>query len=147
MILEVKARYFGLTDSIQVAILLQEDDYTSAAAKLKTGTVEILRGGNVIYPAEQLAPDYRVYTYGGDVNYDSAEDQGYFYCFFLHPQQRTNLHCRVSVELSDGRNTSQKVAIDVEPSLGTTAWQNPALARRDPIEFDKDPDFPYRAQE
>lgn len=144
MILETKARYFGNTDSLQVAILLQEDDYTSAAGKLTEGTVEIMHINAVMF-TEQFLPEHKVMTFGGDTNYDVATDEGSFYFFVHHPPVQQNMYARVTVTLSDDRTASQKVPIDAQ--LTSTDWQNPELPGRETIEYDRDPDFPYREQE
>ena len=141
MILETKARYFGGTDSIQVAILLQEDDYSSAAGKVTSGTVEILHTNAAMF-SEQFSAEHRVLSFDGDTNYETAEDTGLFYFFLHHPPVQQNMHARVSVTLSDDRTAVQKVPIDAQ--LVETDWQNPELPGRDTIEYDRDPDFPYR---
>jgi len=145
MILETRARYFGGADNIQVAILLQEDDYTSAAPSLKTGTVQILQGSSVAF-AEQFTAEHKVLRYDGDVNYDVGEDKGEFYFFVHHPQAQQNLSAKISVEMGDGRTATQTVPIDAQVS-DPEEWQNPQLSGHDPVEFPKDTDFPYRPLE
>ncbi|KKN20144.1 hypothetical protein LCGC14_0938550 [marine sediment metagenome] len=145
MILETKARYFGAIDSIQVAVVLQEDDRSSAAPLLTSGTVEVLHGNAPMF-TEQFSAEHRVLMFDGDTNYDTAEDQGLFYLFVMHPPVQQNMFARVTVTLSDDRTASQKVPIDAL-LVGDDDWQNPELPGREVIDHERDPDFPYRAQE
>ncbi len=142
MILETRARYYGATESIQVAVLVQEDDMTSAADSLVSGTVEILHGDAAMF-TENFTADHRVLWFDGDTNYDTPEDRGQFYFFLHHPPVEQNMNARVTVTLQGDRTATQKVPIDAQ-TVDPGDWQNPALKGRDPIEYDKDPEFPYR---
>ena len=142
MILETKARYFGPADSVQVAIALQEDDYTSAAPKLREGTVEILHQNAALF-TETFTAEHRVLWFDGDTNYDTAEDRGLFYFFLHHPPVQQLMSVRVTVTLGDGRTATQQVGIDVDSD--DADWQNPVLSGRDPTAYEKDPEgIPYR---
>jgi len=142
MILETRARYFGSTDSVQVAILLQEDDLTSAAEMLQLGTVEVLHGKTTMF-SETFEAKHRVMWFE-DENYDVPEDRGLFYFFLHHPPVKQNMNVRVSVTMSDARSARQKVAIDIAQDMGNGAWQNPLLGGRGGQNFEESPDFPYR---
>lgn len=143
MILETQARYFGQNDCVQIAIVLQEDDGTSAADKLKTGTVELLHGNTAMF-SEELTADHKVLFMDNDPNYGDPQDTGQFYFFIHHPAVQGNMNARVSVEMSDSRTASQKVEVDVQHGRN---WNNPAVKGLDPVEFDRDAEFPYREQE
>ena len=142
MILETRARYFGYTDSVQVAILLQEDDCTSAAEKLRLGTVEVLHGNTTMF-TDTFEAKHRVMWFE-DENYDTPEDRGLFYFFLHHPPVKQNMNVRVSVVLSDNRTARQKVAIDVAQDMDNGAWQNARPAQREAPAFEENPAFPYR---
>lgn len=146
MILAVRARYFGPVDSLQVALVVQEDDRTSAAPKVREGTVKILDHGSAMF-TETFTGQHRVLNYEGDTNYDVAEDRGRFYFFLHHPPARRNLEAEVTVVLADDRVATERVPIDVQHDTDETDWQNPALAGRDPIVFEREAGFPHREQE
>lgn len=143
MIVATRARFFGQTDSIQVAFLVQEDDGTSAAPLVSVGTIDILSGETAVF-TEEFTGAHRVLWWEGDQNYDVAEDRGQFYFFLHHPQQQRNLNARVTVTLSDGRTATDRVPVDVQQDTDGTDWQNPALSGREQINFEREPDFPYR---
>lgn len=145
MVLETRARYFGTTDSVQVAILLQEDDLTSAAEKLQLGTVEVLHGSSTMF-TETFEAKHRVMWFE-DENYETPEDRGLFYFFLHHPPVKQNMNVRISVTMSDDRTASQKVAIDVAQDMDATAWQNPRLGGHTATLFEEAPDFPYREKQ
>jgi len=146
VILATRARYFGPTDAIQVAILVQEDDSTSAAKKVKAGRIEILDHGTTMF-SEEFTGRQHVLWFEGDTNYDAAEDRGQFYFFLHHPPVGQNLEARVTVTLADARTATERVPIDYQNDLDSTDWQNPALPNRDPIKFDREAGFPHRGQE
>lgn len=140
MILEATAKYFTLPDSIQVAILVLEDDYVSAAPKITTGTVQILQGEVSMF-TETFDRQHTVLWTDPSV----SEDRGQFYFFLHHPPIQQNMQVRVTIQLSDGRHASQTIPIDITSSdVEHDVWQNPALAGRATIQYPKDPSFPTR---
>jgi hypothetical protein len=137
MILQCRAEYESKTDSIQVGILVQEDDATSASSLVKQGIVEILQG-NVAAITETFTADHKVWLHESG----AFEDFGHFYFFVLHPRTQRNMSVRVAVELSDGRSATTKVPIEVTQDPEKDAWQNPALASRGPTTYEVETDFP-----
>lgn len=140
MILEITAKYFSLPDSIQVAVLVMEDDFTSAAPKVTNGTVQILQGESVMF-SETFDRQHVVLWTDEDV----PEDRGQFYFFLHHPPVQQYMQARVAVTLQNDSVITQTVQVDAT-SIETdpSVWQNPALAGRATINFPKDPSFPTR---
>ncbi len=144
MILEAIASYFALPDSIQVAVIVQEDDGTTVAPKVVTGTVAILHGDAAMV-SETFTANHRVYWINGT---EEPEDRGQFYFFFHHPQVRVNMKARVNVTLADGRTASQTIDIDsTSADIASDVWQNPVLSGRPVIQYDRDEHFPVRPQD
>lgn len=142
MILEARARYFGPVDAVQLAIELQEDDYTTAATKLKEGVVRVLQLNDPMF-TEYFYADDRVHWFDGDTNYDTPEDRGQFYFFLYHPPIQSNMSVQVDVELADGRKTSKRVPIDVDQD--GSSWDNPFFDDAKIVEAERDPErLPYR---
>lgn len=139
MILETKARYFGATDSIQVAVVVQEDDATSAASSLLSGTVEILHGDTAMF-TEQFSAEHVALWFDGDTNYEVPEDRGEFYFFLHHPPVQQNINARVTVLLQGDRTATQKVPVDAQ-LVDAKDWQNPALKGRDQIAYQLPPEM------
>lgn len=142
MILAVWARYFGPADCVQVSIVLQEDDYSSAAAKLREGTVKIMQGNDPMYTETFNALD-RLYDFDGDTNYDNVTDTGKFIFLFYHPPIQHNMAVQVDVTLADDRTSTKRVNIEVEDD--EEKWHNPFFEGRTPVEVERDPTgVPYR---
>ena len=139
MILVCRSAYDGHTDSIQVAVIVQNDDGTSAASEVQSGTVEVLSHGTTMF-SEDFNSDHKMIWY--DPNDGSEEDRGNFYFFLHHPPIQKDLSTRVTVNLVGDRVLKQKVDVDVDAEPNTHKWQNPALSGRDAIVFDVDPTFP-----
>jgi hypothetical protein len=142
MILEARARYFGPVDAVQLAIELQEDDYSTAAPKLKEGVVKVLQLNDPMF-TEFFYADDRVYWFDGDTNYDDPEDRGQFYFFLHHPPIQANMSIQVEVELSDGRVSTKRVPIEVDSD--DSDWNNPMFDDAKIVEAKRDPQkLPYR---
>ena len=140
MILETAAKYFSLPDSIQVAISVQEDDYTSAAAKVVNGTVQILHNDIVMFTEHFDRQHVVLWT-----DTEIPEDRGQFFFFLHHPPIQQHMQAKVTVVLHDDRTATQTVLVDATSTeVDPNVWQNPALAGRATINFPKDPSFPTR---
>lgn len=137
MVLEHQALYEADADRVQVAIVLQTDARVSAADQLKAGTATLQHGATAIATAS-FTSTHKVVRYEDDVEVDVGE----FYCFFLHPPIQRHMKVKVEVELHDGDTAAATVPVTVSSDNSALAAQNPALAGRDLIVYDKEPDKP-----
>ena len=144
MILNTAARYFTDTDCIQVGIIVQNDDRTSAAAKLQSGTVEILHGTTAVV-SEQFDRRHKVMWFADGST--TPVDQGNFLFLYHHPPMQKNARVRVSVTLTGSLSATQVVNIDAESSDKRRSWLNPSLAGLPATEYPDDGTVPIRAPE
>ena len=134
MIIVCRAEYDGPTDTVQVAILLQEDDGTSAAPRLRRGTVDYMHRDTVMFTETFEARDVVLWAKNED---DEPEDQGQFFSFLLHPPAQQQLNAKVGVVMMDGEVNESQCPVNIGAPR-TDAYQNPQLPGRDPTRYEKD---------
>lgn len=140
MILVCRAEYDGPTDSVQVAILLQEDDGTSASDRLLRGTVEYLHRDTVMEGLTETFDKSNVVLWQNEKE-DEPEDRGQFFAFLHHPPAQAQLNTHVSVVMVDGEENEASCPV----ALGqprTDAYQNPQLPGRTPTRYENDLEMP-----
>jgi hypothetical protein len=134
MILVCRAEYNGRTDTIQVAIMLQEDDGTSASPRLLRGTVEYLHRDAVMFA--DTFDRHSAVLWRKDEDDDPVDD-GRFFSWLLHPPAQQQLQAKVSVVMADGEQQDYLCPVTLAQEK-TDAYQNPQLPGREPTRYEHD---------
>jgi hypothetical protein len=140
MIAVHRAVYREQTDSIEVAMVLHDDDGNSLSNQVKEVVVTLLHVENSMQS---------VTLNGNNVvkRFDEEDDNivhdfGEYYVFFMHPAAQRHLSVKMEVETISGETMTAVTPIKVQRVLEPNENQNPAMPGRDIIEYPKTVDKP-----
>lgn len=133
MIAVHRAQYHTLSDKIEVAIVLQDDDGNALTSRLKEAVITLLHVGNTMRSVT-IGPEHVVKQFDEDDEYTSY-DYGEFYAFFLHPSAQRHLSVKMEVETIDGETATLVTPIEVNRVVSQDENQNPALPGHAIIEY------------
>jgi hypothetical protein len=139
MILVAEAKYDGAVDRVDLAIIVQNDDGTSATATLESGLAEFIQGSETSF---QMEFDRRHVMLNELDDGVSTQDVGQFYCFVLHPNYQHNLQARVTATLVDGSTATVTIPIEYVKARSRQPTSNPALSGREMGDYPLDPESP-----
>ena len=138
MILNTRAEYDPHTDSVQVAIVVQNDDASSASDAVVSGDISILSFDEVMFSL-QFSRKNKVLWVEDD---GSVTDDGQFYAFLLHPPIQRNMSVRTYITLADGTKLEDYTDVRVHEEIDTETWQNKAFSGKITEPYEPDLNIP-----
>ncbi len=124
MIADIKAKYTGMKDLVEVAVLLFEDDgKTSLHRLIDTATVTLMHDKHDMETVEL-----------DSLAFNKEFDQ--FFVYFIHPPIQRNMSVRLDVSLLDDRSAGASNVVQMADLLSRPdQLQNPSLAGRELTDF------------